>query len=919
MGTSHLAPLRPALCALTLLLAANLALPATIGPIDPDPITTLYLVADDTPATVRIIIDALEDAEPPRMMLRAYDPAEQPTLWRYVEYVPASTLAAIHPPEGVTLADREAWDGAPQRVLEAELALEQPGVHQVRLVDWTDGLVMSVEVPDGMPWGWSAQNGAFRAWEGGPREMYAWVPPHAEQLRIKGGPVTVRDGGEVLAEADSDVTTIPVRETEVVWRFQLADTTRMYAADFPLILCPTPGAAEAIEASVIVLEDGTVVCHEFQRRIARLLPEVIARTGDTEALITPLATRRDQWLADPMRNSVLMESYLPTIEHWLRSQNLDPQSHWSGSLEGWQERIDRPAPENRWDRLRGIDGLYAGASTHYGSGARDLALAALRDDPPNVYYGREELLYRAAAAALRDLMVVGEDEIWPGVASFDPYPGMMPFALGQKTLPVYGLVAPQMPEEIRDVWTDAVRRLVERSYADDLVTCRNQSSHNLVVFQAFANGSGDDTWRELTRLYARRWMDGQDPSGYHMERIGPDASYIGMTHWHEAVFYEMGGDPAILDSVRRSYELFNHTVGPEPDGRMLGGFNFNHRVAEGFYGEQWSGARGILHDDLPEVGIWADPPPTEEDIARARERIEAFLADPQMPRYPSITTWRYLAWAEPDRSGRFPCEEEPFWRVYDDEWLFVKRETYYTYLYLGKPAEEYYVADRVDFREPYPDDGESTGADLAGMKRITPFVGGGLSGFWTGDYGHSLMATNWAPTTHHGVIATDADGLRWWEDYHAHEHALDPAAATATITGRVEGYPIAYQRHYRFGDLELTVELTLNAEEDVTLERLVECVPIARGGWKARGATLEAAGATEGDVRADRFRVVDDRGVGTEFILDGERDLRLVPEGLQTPGWRQLQIGRVEIELPRQMRAGETVELRYTIVPIPAG
>ena len=814
----------------------------------------------------------------------------------------------------------EEWAGG--EVVSVDVPVGAEGVHQVRLVAGTAGLTITVELPRESRWGWGAQNGPFTAWEGLPEALYAWVPPHAEQLRIAGGAVSVSDeAGTLLATADAGTTTIPVERTETLWRIEMPDDDwRFSAADFPLILCPTPEAARAIAASVEVLPDGTVVCHKFQRRIAELLPEVLApeRVGDTEELIVPLAERREAWLADPMRSTVLMGSYLPAVEHHLRSQNLDPTSHWGGSMDGWEVFAGKPGAEGRWDRLRAVKGLIAGASgTAHHSGAADLALAALEDDPTNPYFGREELLYRAAAASLRDLMAVAEDETWPGTSDLDTYPGHMAFKLGGKTLPPYGIAAQHLPKEIREVWTEAVRHLVDRSYPDGLVTCRNQSSHYLVSHQAFADGSGDPLYEAMARLYSHRWAAGQDQCGYHMECIGPDASYIGMTHWHEAVAYRMSEDPVILESIRASYELFNHTVGPEPEGRMLGGFNFNHRVGEGFYLEQWSGAKGLVHDVLPEVGLWASPPPTEEQLAEARERVNAFLDDPQMPRYPKQTTWRYLAWGEPDRTGAWPCMAAgSFVRTFEDEFIFVKRPAYYATVYVGMPAGEYYVRGREKLRAPYADDGESTGSAYKDIKTITPFAGGGLSGVWTEDYGHSLMAANWAPTTHHGLIATDADGLRWWEDYHAHSHVLDEDAGTLTITGRVEGQPIAYERRYTFADEALQVELTLTADEAVSLPRLVECVPVARGEWKTRGAEIAAPGATVGEARADRFTVSDAEGAGVAFELDGEHDLLLVPDGLQTSGWRKLQIGRVEIALPATLAAGERVTLSYTIRPL---
>ncbi len=442
MQTRH-AVTRASIC-LALILLAGCFTPlaaATIENVPAGPVATLYLVGAGEPMTATITVQAPADSPPPLLLLRAFDADEHLTAWRYVEYVTPEVLEAVEPAEGMDIRPREDWQGGP--VVSLEVPLEAEGVHQVRLVSGTGGVSVSVETPQAVQWGWSAQNGPFRPWEGLPETLYAWVPPHAEQLRIKGGPVLVStEGSDLLARAESGMTTIPVDETEQIWHFQMPDENWSFsAADFPLILCPTPEAARAIEASVEVLEDGTVVCHKFQRRIAELLPEILApeRVGDTEELIVPLAERREAWLQDPMRSLVLMGSYLPAVEHYLRSQNLDPNSHWSGSIEGWEAFADKEGREGRWDRLHGIDGLPAGASSNpHHSGTRDLALAALEDDPTNPYFGREELLYRAAAGCLRDLMVVAEDETWPGTADLDTYPGMMAFKLGGKTLPPSG-------------------------------------------------------------------------------------------------------------------------------------------------------------------------------------------------------------------------------------------------------------------------------------------------------------------------------------------------------------------------------------------------------------------------------------------------------------------------------------------------
>ena len=100
------------------------------------------------------------------------------------------------------------------------------------------------------------------------------------------------------------------------------------------------------------------------------------------------------------------------------------------------------------------------------------------------------------------------------------------------------------------------------------------------------------------------------------------------------------------------------------------------------------------------------------------------------------------------------------------------------------------------------------------------------------------------------------------------------------------------------------------------LADLVENIPIARGGWKARGADIIANGVHEGPVTADSFRIVDENGAGVLITLDRARELRLIPNGLQTSGWRKLQFGRVEIVVPSRLNAVDAIELSYELRPL---
>lgn len=148
-----------------------------------------------------------------------------------------------------------------------------------------------------------------------------------------------------------------------------------------------------------------------------------------------------------------------------------------------------------------------------------MAIAAtLPPSSVNPYSGNKKILNRVAVAALKDLMVLGEDEVWRGVnADANNYPGNMAFALGQKTLHPYALVAPLMPADIRNLWTEGLRHIIDRAYPDGLVTAMNQSSHYLTAFQDFAKGSGDPRYAKLAEAYADRFIQGLNPAGFARE------------------------------------------------------------------------------------------------------------------------------------------------------------------------------------------------------------------------------------------------------------------------------------------------------------------------------------------------------------------------------------------------------------------
>jgi hypothetical protein len=905
----------------------------TVGPLAVDPAATIYVVVEDEPVNVRLAINKGPRKEGDRIIVRAYDPDENLSFWQFVK--PGQVRDALGP------GDTEVY-GIPLQIpvkpqphelmYDTMLLLKGKGVHQIRLVAGARNSVATLSFSKPVGYGISFQNGWYTPWDASLTKAYAYVPPHALSLTITGTPMTVRNAqGKALLNA-SDKTQrqdleMTANKTLLTFDLPSSDGFKFRASGFPVILCPTADAANAIKASVIQMEDGTVVCHQFQTRIAKLIPELLKPelVGHADDLIKPLANYKDGYLANPLRNSILLNRYafMLGVADILQNQNVDPTSHWGGSFGGgeygWQNRIDKPAPQNRWDTLGSIKGLYAGTSPR-GSHAENLWHAYEIDSSINPYHGKKELLYRIAAASLRDLMVLGEDENMRGVgADNTDYAGMVAFSVAQKTFPAYADVAKFMPAEVREVWTEGLRRIVDRMYTENMVSCRNQSSHYLVAFEAFAQGSGLPRYEQLAREYAKRFRDEAHPSGYQIEQCGPDASYIGMTHWHEAVYYQMSKDPVILDALRDSYGFFNKTVAPEPDGkRLLGGFNFNHRIGDGFYFEQWGGAKGILDDVLPEVGVWSRFARDEKEaMDDALNTINQSLASPPQSLFSNISTARYLYYADkPDQSLKFPAEsEKSFIDNHNDELISVRQPGYYATIYVGHPApSDHYISKRHDYHMPFANNAENKPTTVNNRK-VTPYVGGGLSMFWTPAYGTAIMSTNWSPVYRQGLVAQQGDDMRYWEDYFANDFKLNEKARLLIVEGKIEKQPINYKRTYRFNRESIDVTLELTATKDITLKRLFEVFPYPMGAVKSNGVNLIADGKSQGTVTANELQMTDKAGNGLLISFPEQQSLTF-----NNPGMRRhaLQMSRVELSLPASWKSGQSHTLQYNLKPVVA-
>lgn len=690
--------------------------------------------------------------------------------------------------------------------------------------------------------------------------------------------------------------------------------------------------------------------------------------------------------------------------------------------------FDPEAPRQRWDVLRGLrytvrDGAtyhdsFAGLALPHGA-ARHLALAATLAHPCNPWgpaaagapLPHPELLARAAAAGLAELLLIGEDDRFLPIADDDPYPGFMAFPLPQSTSG-YAAVAPHLAEvfgrtpglaaRIQRVWGEGLRGPVDRMLAAYLLTALNQSSHVLLAAEELAHGlrgrPEDALYRTMARRFAERFAAAASPGGWLEEASGPSSSYAGMQHWHMARYLALtaedpeGEDALLREALAASYAFFSAATVGEPDGQRTSGFNFSHRIGTGFELEQWRGARGLA-ETIPEVALWSEwqLPRSGIGFAAARSALrgsaDAFAGPIGIHRsslHGAADLASSLDSAARPPGLRLPSERPGSWVEVRGasgapELIAVRRErgggdAWYAALYVAPTAAAYayganwattrrapltradvVIEDRPAASDPRAGSASTYAIDIYAS---SPMIGGGLSILSTSSFGSALVAANWSPLTHHGLVAErdeEAGRRRYWESYES--VTLDPAAGgpggtcARTLTDEpplsltptdpseppgvsvysvLDGDPgLCVVRHLRFNDEGLEVRVVVQRiapAPALPMDRLFENIPVPtctrarcdrRDGGdplamlnrKAAGATLAAA--------PGGFTLRDAMGRGLDIRFDGSVAATAFPEGLRHSYYgEELQIGRIEAPLPLPRALGERVSIRYRLLPV---
>ena len=933
----------------SLRLADSLYRPAT-------PVTVYLLKTSKEAQGLTMRLRGQSEKDRDLISLRLFDPSDKLLLREHLDRGGEGDIEAeavesdeTHSPKVKASAQDSRWS-AEVGVFRRELT--KPGIYEVRMVSGLKKTALQLESDSPMPSGVSFQNGFFRAWKTGLSKVWFYVPQNAMKLKIKGSGITLRDSkDEILYPStgtkDEQLAEITVKSPGELWSMELTGDWQFSAAGFPVILCEEAETAKALGASTGVTVDGTWLAFRNQETLLEKIPGLLApeKVGQTEALLKLLDADPQIWSkGDPAKALAFRQAYGvgPGLFFSLREQNLDPTSHWGGTIgkQVWSPRLAAQEPKDRWDHLHSMpesQGVFKGGINQEPF-ALALAWAYALDEPFNPYHKNPEIMNRALAGALRDIVGLTEDETVPGTpAEMDTYPGFPGFVFTMRYFPEFGLLAPNLPPETRAPWEAMVRRLFDRHWPEGLVATRNQSAHYLAAFQWFAIGTGDSADAELARKFAKRYIDGATPAGYQIENGGPCGTYCGIQHYYMAEYYHFTGDPLMLEALRKSYAFYNYTVAPEPDGRPFGGFNYSHRTPEGFHAEQYSGARRALHPgELAEVDPWIAKQYTPEASEKARKALLDTIGkeptgDPgyriaeaqgsEMPSGKSSTT------------AGLPAEsKDSFLRNIGNELVAVKRPAYYAAFYIGKPATSVYAADGLKAPANHE---EITGASPWDLYRkqkgtLRPFNNAGFTTFAIEGYGNAILTAN-SPFSHHGLVAIAADSKRHAEDYFASEASVDESAGTLTAQGKLDSLPLTYTRRYTFEDNAIAVEVTLRATKAFSCNSLVENIPLATGKFKKDGATIKVEGsetpadlsslpeAIKSKVRLSQANsgvvtLTDKKGRGLRVEFDEPRDLKICRSGLEGRGG--IHFDRVEVALPATWQKDQEVTLRYRLVPL---
>ncbi|MCX6910596.1 MAG: hypothetical protein NTY01_21500 [Verrucomicrobia bacterium] len=700
---------------------------------------------------------------------------------------------------------------------------------------------------------------------------------------------------------------------EHLWKLAMETVgDNWYALHFgnaPIILCPDPETARAIHASTDVMPDGTLCFHKCQVRAWQLLQKYRKMPASAfEVALPDLNQYKAEWIKDPVRNGYLSGLYraLPPA---LKEQNLNPASPWFGTFRVWHDEkaknVELPGNPFADYSRRGLNDLIKWAGP--------LACAFAVNQPFNPLYRNEALRKRILIGALQDILLMKESERRDTPNSLFYGDRQIYFA---NVPDLFAYTVRDCPPDERAIWTEGMERMTD-SFAIAHSSCVNQWAFSIRGIATMSLGSDDPWYRKLVSRHVRWIVNrslfgcGQAPAGYHQEGAGPDA-YNGFTCSHLAYAYRVTGDPLILESVRRCYEMFDHTIAAEPDGRHLSANSFSFRTPWGWGNAFSDCGYPLLAELLPQAGMragkyfnFAKPANTESEI---REAVGRMRPEKQWRFMAEDAKWDggfgcfdlYQYFSRKPLSGQLPAvSDKPFVKAFGDEFFFARRPAYYAGFYAGNH-------------------------DVKGSWS-SPLVqgphSGGLLLFWSPGFGSSVLGMNWNAYSVNALVATAANGKTEWESFKSVRGILKQNPDRLLISGEIYNLPLQFSREYEFLNDRLGVTLTLKATAPVRLTSFVECFPYPVGKTKPNAINVQTAdGSTldeNGRDTASVFLRNDSNESHVLVFAEPRRCRAVVVESVDHYDARR-RVGSVQVGIPLDWAAGQERVFRYALVPTAA-
>ena len=795
-------------------------------------------------------------------------------------------------------------DSDVERTFRVELNQASAGVYQVRYAkSQGNGMTVDLRTEPAASFGIMPCRARLYGTTGDQfREAYVYSPPGCTEatLHAYACNVAVTDtGGGGVAELKAKPSSKVAVDSDTVYRIRAAFTYDRGAfgiTGLPPILCPDEATARNIRGSLEAAPDGRVLAHKFQLRMWEWMRSL--EPGDLALDPVPLAPLREEWLNDP-RNAGLLGIGAPFnhIPRILSDQDLDPRSETYG----------------------------LGTNTSW------LGPAFVIDRPFNPYRRNRAVLTRILLHEFARFLRLSENGTFSD-NHWDHYSGGDGLGYRQRAFQ-FGYVAPLVPAPVRKLWFEGAGKVLNR-WAFSRVSCENQTSHWMLDLYLLYQGSGRDVYKTLAHDFAAAFYDPDlnafMKTGYQQERYGPDATYNGLCACNQAIYYKYSGDEGAKRGLRRTYDLFNHTVAPEPDGRVFGASNFSHRTSGSWVNRQYNAGFRLMSDELAEAGVWY---PDKADAvalrAQAIERIERGLTtswdDAWYERNMRwLSSYAYHPWTAFFHLYTFPLKElvpgtwpvlrsERFFRNVNNEFLFVRTPHYYAAVYTGSTSHEWVKASRKPL--PLLPGWEEVDGVLepttANAKKLAWQPTQGLSLFWTPEAGNVVLGKNWNVYTGQFVRADVAEGHVSWPDYWEFSHECDEPGRVLTLRSRMVDLPLSVERRMAFEEGSLRQDIELVAEDDVSVPRMVQQVPYLRKEGDRVLYRVAGKWAATSDAPCDGVWLGSAEGPGLAVEFGQPQRVR---QGLASRAHGHT-MALLEIELPARLGEGQRHALSYALRP----